>query len=918
MYLLVVKLILIGENMALSPMMQQYNEIKSQYTDCILFFRLGDFYEMFFEDALIASNDLEISLTGRNCGLEEKAPMCGVPFHSADNYIARLIDKGHKVAICEQVEDPKDVKGIVKREVVQIITPGTVFSQVLLSEKDSNYISSIFVDEHGLGITYCDITTGEIYTTQITDKKSDILDICVNELSKIRTREVVIDESSAKFLNTNKLQQETSAYLSILSQTSLSHKSCEEIVLNQFQLISLNSFGMSGKTYSIASLALLIQYLKDTQKRDLKHLMDCKYYNIDNSMVLDKSTIRNLEITEGLDTNKTQGSLLGILDKTQTAMGGRKIKKWLREPLCSREEICRRLDAVEELVRELIIRRDLRKNLADIYDFERLMGRVSSGNANGRDMISLKESIAVLPFIKECLLNLKGTYLRELSSNIDILDEVHGIIQNAICDEPPLQIKEGGLIKPGYSQELDDLKYSIKDGKQWIANLENSERNRTGIKNIKVGYNKVFGYYLEITKSYYDQIPEDYIRKQTLSNCERFVTPKLKEMESLVLNAEAKINLLEYNIFIDIRKQIEKYIKNIQTTSHIISTIDVLCSFAEASNKYGYVKPIIEEDAKLEIVNGRHPVVEHLTGLGLFVPNDVHTDNMDNSMLIITGPNMAGKSTYMRQTALIVLMAQAGCFVPCEYARIGVFDRIFTRIGASDNLSQGQSTFYVEMSELAYILNNATTKSLVILDEIGRGTSTYDGLSIAWATVKYLCNENYKITTLFATHYHELTELQSVEGVKNLNVDVTEEDGNVVFLHKIVEGIASKSYGIYVAKIAGVPTKLLTDAKTKLAVLEKHDLQPHFIDNIDKIDRIDRIDSDDVVDNIDQDRKNRKENSVFDIQNSVIMEEYISNNVAIESYRELVECIDGIDLMETTPSMAIKILEELKQYIYVE
>ncbi len=879
--------------MALSPMMQQYNDIKSQYADCILFFRLGDFYEMFFEDALIASNDLEIALTGRNCGLEERAPMCGVPFHSADNYIARLIEKGHKVAICEQVEDPKEVKGIVKREVVKVITPGTVFSQTLLSEKESNYISSIFINEKDLGISYCDITTGEIFSTQVADCKGDILDICINELSKIKAREVIISESSSKFIDTNTLQLETCAYLTISSYTGLSYNTYEETVKNHFNLISLSSFGMNDKKFSVASLALLIQYLKETQKNDLKHLVECKYYNIDNSMVLDRATIRNLEITEGLDSNKVHGSLLSILDKTQTAMGGRKIKKWLREPLCIKEEICDRLDAVGELVDEVIVRRDLRTYLSEIFDFERLIGRISSGNANGRDMISLKESVAVLPIIKRYLSNLNSKLLVEMHDNIDILEDVNSIIQKSICDEPPLQLKEGGLIKPGFSEELDELKFSIKDGKQWIANLENSERDRTGIKNLKVGYNKVFGYYLEITKSYYDQIPDDYIRKQTLSNCERFVTPKLKEMESIVLNAEAKINLLEYNIFTEIRREVESYIKKIQSTSQVVSTVDVLCSFAEVSNKYSYVKPVIEEGAKLEVVNGRHPVVEHLTGLGLFVPNDIHTDNIDNSMLIITGPNMAGKSTYMRQTALIVLMAQAGCFVPCDYARIGVFDRIFTRIGASDNLSQGQSTFFVEMNELAYILNNATSESLVILDEIGRGTSTYDGLSIAWATVNYLCNDYNKITTLFATHYHELTELQSVNGVKNLNVDVTEEGGHVVFLHKIIEGIASKSYGIYVAQIAGIPNRLLDNARDKLALLENpKNTVSSFCDT--------------------DESESLKEPTHLKELESLNEQTHLKE---LESLKELVRKIDDIDLMETSPSSAIRILEELKDCV---
>lgn len=877
--------------MKLSPMMQQYMDIKEQHQDCILFFRLGDFYEMFFEDAKTASKELELTLTGKSCGQEERAPMCGVPFHAAESYIAKLVEKGFKVAICEQTEDPAQAKGIVKREVIQIVTPGTLTSQTMLSEKENNYLAAVFADEKAMSVAYCDISTGELYLTEY--KGDDIYEVLLNELVKIKAKEIICSEDFVQKYPVDELRHITEAYVNVLSDTFFSEKGAEYAIKAQFNCISLTGLGLDFRPFAVLSLGALLSYLWETQKQNLKHITHINQYEIGTHMALDKATIRNLEITETLYEKKVQGSLLGILDKTHTAMGSRKMRQWLREPLNNAGEINLRLDGVEELYTDLLMRNNIKENLKQIYDFERLVGRVACGNANGKDLIALRNSIAVLPEIKSDLGGAGSEILRTINNEIDCLTDVYDIIDRAICEEPPFTIKEGGLIKDGYSEDLDNLKYSIKDGKAWISNLENSERERTGIKNLKVGYNRVFGYYLEVTRSYYDMIPEDYIRKQTLANAERFITPELKEMENLVLNAEAKINQMEYELFVEIRGFIQGYIESIQRTSAAVASLDVLASFAHVSERLGYIKPVIDNSMELEIVKGRHPVIEQTVSDGLFVSNDTYLNNDDASMLLITGPNMAGKSTYMRQTALIVLMAQAGCFVPCERARIGVVDRIFTRIGASDNLAQGQSTFFVEMSELSYILNSAKARSLIILDEIGRGTSTYDGLSIAWAAVEHLCNDSTHIRTLFATHYHELTCLEEeIPGVKNLNVDVAEQNGNIVFLHKIIEGSASRSYGIHVAKLAGIPKSLLERAEDKLAELESG-----------ANGAIGAVDTGSVVSKkVEKTSKKKEEPSL-----QISMFDFAPNPV-VEKLRKL-------NLMEITPSQAFKILEELKENI---
>ncbi|MCI8609144.1 MAG: DNA mismatch repair protein MutS [Firmicutes bacterium] len=880
--------------MKISPMMQQYMDIKKEYEDCILFFRLGDFYEMFFEDAKLASKELELTLTGKNCGQEERAPMCGVPFHSAEGYIAKLVEKGYKVAICEQVEDPKAAKGIVRREVIKIVTPGTLTSQSMLAEKENNYLAVAHMDEKGLSISYCDVSTGELNVTEYMG--TDLYGTLLNELVKIKAKELIVCQSFSERYPVEEIKQITEVCLNVHSDAYFSERSCTEVIKGQFHTISLTGLGLDFRPYAVISLGVLLNYLLETQKQTLKHLTHFNFYEIGGHMALDKATLKNLEITETLYDRKVNGSLLGVLDKTHTAMGSRKMKQWLREPLNNAEQINERLDGVEVLYHQPLFRNHLRENLKEIYDFERLTGRIACGNANGKDLIALKSSIMVLPEMKSCLLDLaqesamNPKILQRIDEEIDPLTGVYDLIEKAIVEDPPFSVREGGLIRDGFSKELDDLKFSIRDGKHWISNLENAERERTGIRNLKVGYNRVFGYYLEVTKSFYDMVPENYIRKQTLANAERYITPELKEMESLVLNAETKINQLEYDLFTQIRNEIEAYIVPIQRTSAAIASLDVICSFAEVSDRLGYVKPAIDESMELEIIKGRHPVIEGTIQDGLFVSNDTWLNDKESSMLLITGPNMAGKSTYMRQTALIVLMAQAGCFVPCEQARIGVVDRIFTRIGASDNLAQGQSTFFVEMSELSYILGAAKERSLVILDEIGRGTSTYDGLSIAWAAVEYLCNENTHIRTLFATHYHELTVLEDqIFGVKNLNVDVSEDNGNIVFLHKIVEGSASRSYGIHVAKLAGIPDKVLNRAESKLEELER---APSMTIRVEK-DMTGIKESDEAATSGEE-----KQLSLFDL-----------------APISLAERLREVNLMEITPSQAFKILEELKEFI---
>jgi DNA mismatch repair protein MutS len=861
--------------MAMTPMMEQYLAIKEQHKDSILFFRLGDFYEMFFEDALVASKAMEITLTGKSCGLPERAPMCGVPYHAAEVYIAKLIEKGFKVAICEQTEDASAAKGLVRREVVRIITPGTLISQSMLRENDNNYLAALFIGEKGAGLAYCDISTGEITAVELSGRNAD--DRLRDELAKVGSREILIDSAVSELDNVRELLEDTGAFLTVLPSQNFDLKAGEIRICSQFHVHAVTGLGLEDRDYSKRALGALLAYLTDTQKQNLSHIRKLKIADTEGHMSLDKATIRNLELTETLYDKNNTGSLLGILDKTKTAMGSRRLKQWIREPLNRLDHIQERLDAVEVLLDEVLMRNDLRAAMHHVYDLERLSGRIAAGTANGRDLIALRDSLFHIPEIQSELISREDPLLSHLGSEIDSLIDIQEMISSAIVEDPPFTVREGGLFQKGYSPELDELKDSIRDGQKWIASLEEVERKRTGIKNLKVGYNKVFGYYIEITKSYYDAIPENYIRKQTLVNGERFITPELKEVESVVLNAEAKINQMEYQLFQELRDEIQKQIPRIQKTAYALSILDVLLSFAEVSNRYAYVKPLVDGSDRIVIEKGRHPVLEQSSNGIVFVPNDVYLDRDQATMLLITGPNMSGKSTYMRQTALIVLMAQIGCFVPAEEAKIGLVDRIYTRIGASDNLSQGQSTFYVEMSELAHILNTATEKSLVILDEIGRGTSTYDGLSIAWAAVEYLCQPHRRVRTLFATHYHELTVLEDrVTGVVNRNVDVREADGTIVFLHKIVDGSTSRSYGIHVAELAGVPAEVLEKATDKLKELELGAKSPAIGEVREQISMFERIEAPDPA----------KQNP-------------------------LVKRLSELDLMELTPGKAIAILEEL-------
>ncbi len=804
----------------LSPMMQQYMAIKEEHKDAILMFRLGDFYEMFFDDAITASRVLELTLTGRNCGLEEKAPMCGVPHHAVDSYIARMVKNGYKVAICEQMEDPAEAKGIVERDIVRIYTPGTL-DITDASDTDSNiYIASVCISEGSTAIAVADISTGELISTEFED--NDNCDILANELAVYGPKELVVSEDIAEVLKNKLTDQQMNPYIAAVDHSYFKKENCENIILEQFDVRSLMSLGLETDSEMTVSVGALIMYLFDTQKQAPDQLKKLVIKKIGNTMQLDRSTMRNLELLETIYDHDVHGSLLGVLNKTRTAMGARLLKKFLKEPLKDADEINLRLDAVDELRNNSIAANNISNSLKHVYDFQRLTARVAGRKANGRDLTALKTTLGQLPDIVSQLEYFDSELLNEIRYNIGNFDDLHSLIDRAVCEDCPFTITEGGIIRSGYSSELDELKASIADAKKWIAGLESSEKERTGIKTLKVGYNKVFGYYIDVSKGMIDKVPEDYIRKQTLVNNERYITPELKEKENMVFSAETKINKLEYDEFRKVREAIEPYISALQTASDAVALLDVLLSFAKVSAENAYVKPVVDNSDVIDIKNGRHPCVEEIIGAGMFVSNDTEMNCDNKSMLIITGPNMSGKSTYMRQTAVIVLMAQIGCFVPAEHARIGVVDRIFTRIGASDNLSYGQSTFFIEMSELANILRNAGERSLIILDEIGRGTSTFDGLSIAWATVEYLSQSDKKIRTMFATHYHELTELaDTYDNIENLSVAVSEQGNNVVFLHNIVRGAASKSYGIHVAKIAGVPEEIRKNARIKLKELEE-------------------------------------------------------------------------------------------------
>lgn len=806
-----------------SPMMQHYLKTKEEYKDCILFYRLGDFYEMFFDDAILASRELELTLTGKECGQEERAPMCGVPFHAAETYIARLIGKGYKVAICEQIEDPKLAKGIVKREVIRVVTPGTVIESNLLDEKKNNYIMAIYKNGIYFGISICDVSTGDFKATQI--KETNNFSMALDEISRYSPAEIVVNDLMyATTEEIAKIRERFQIYISKQEEEKFSNNS--EELLNKYNIVNEDGNeikDINDKTLCICAINGLLTYILETQKTSLDHINKITLYNNTKYMCLDINARRNLELTEKLRDKSKKGTLLWVLDKTSTSMGGRRLRRWLNDPLLDVERINKRLNAVKELKEKLILRGDITDLLKKVYDIERLVGKISYGNANGRDLISLKNSIKQLPELKRIMVSADSTLLKELYEELDTLEDIYTIIDNAIVEEPPISVKEGGLIKKGYDEEIDKLKIATTDGKNWLIQLEADEREKTGIKGLKVGFNKVFGYYIEVTKSNISLVPDRYIRKQTLTNGERYVTEELKKLENELLGAEEKVINLEYNAFCDIREKIEKQIIRIQKTADIISTLDVLNSFATVAEDMNYCMPIVDNSGIIDIKGGRHPVIEKILPSGAFVDNDTYLDKEDNRFSIITGPNMAGKSTYMRQVALISLMAQCGSFVPATSARLGVVDKIFTRIGASDDLSMGQSTFMVEMMEVATILKEATPNSLVILDEIGRGTSTYDGLSIAWAVAEYMSDkEKCGAKTLFATHYHELIGLEEkIQGVKNYSIAVKERGEDIIFLRKIVSGGTDESYGVHVAKLAGVPQVVTKRSNEILKTLER-------------------------------------------------------------------------------------------------
>ena len=815
-----------AEKSEFSPMMQEYLKTKEEYQDCILFYRLGDFYEMFFDDAIKASKELELTLTGKLCGQEERAPMCGIPFHAADAYIAKLIEKGYKVAICEQLEDPKQAKGIVKRGVIRVVTPGTVIESNLLDEKKNNYIMSVYKTGLYYGVSVCDVSTGDFRTTQIAENNN--FPKLLDEISKFNPAEIIVNPFMYDSLEEiSKIKERFEVYISRVKEEAFS-KNTEKLLQNYLFVNDHEEKieSLEDKELIVSSINGLLDYLIETQKTNLDHINKIIVYTTTKYMSLDISARRNLEITEKMRDKSKKGTLLWVLDKTSTSMGGRMLRRWLNDPLVDVWEINNRLEAVKELKDNVILRGDTIEALKKVYDMERLAGRIAYGNATGRDMISLKNSTKQLPLVKKVLENTNAKLLRHLYENLDELTDIHDLIEEAIVDEPPMSIKEGNLIKIGYNEEIDQLKKASTQGKTWLVELEAKEREQTGIKGLKIGFNRVFGYYLEVTKSNMDLVPDRYIRKQTLTNGERYITEELKNLENQILGAEERVINLEYNAFVEIRDDIEGKIRRIQKSAEVISILDVLCSLAQVAEDMNYVEPIVDNSGVIDIKDGRHPVIEKMLPSGSFVQNDTYLDKEDSRLAIITGPNMAGKSTYMRQVALITLMAQIGSFVPASYAKIGVVDKIFTRVGASDDLSMGQSTFMVEMMEVATILKNATSNSLVILDEIGRGTSTYDGLSIAWAVAEYIADkERCGAKTLFATHYHELTDLENkLEGIKNYSIAVKEKGEDIIFLRKIVNGGTDESYGVHVARLAGVPKDVTKRANEILRSLERKNI----------------------------------------------------------------------------------------------
>lgn len=806
----------------LSPMMQKYMETKEQYKDCILFYRLGDFYEMFFDDAILVSKELELTLTGKDCGLEERAPMCGIPYHAVETYLSRLVEKGYKVAIGEQVEDPKLAKGLVKREVTRVVTPGTNLNVSAMDETKNNYLMCITYMDNAFGIAITDITTGDFMVTEVENNR-----MLLDEINKFMPTEIVVNSSFyLAGLDTDDLKNRLNICVFTLDSWYFDENMCIQTLKDHFHIIDLSGLGLNDYPMGIIASGALMKYLLETQKTSMSHIIAITPYSTGKYMIIDTSTRRNLELTETLREKQKRGSLLWVLDKTKTAMGARMLRQFIEQPLIQKDLIINRQNAIEEINNDLITREEIREYLNPVYDLERLISRITYQSANPRDLIAFKNSLAMLPHIKNLMADFKSDELAGLYKKFDILQDLYELIEYSIIEEPPITIREGGIIKDGYFQEIDTLRKAKTEGKNWIAELEAKEREKTGIKNLKIKFNKVFGYYIEVTNSFKDLVPDNYTRKQTLANAERYITDELKNLEDIILGAEEKLSAIEYDKFCLIRNTISDEVVRIKNTAKVVAAIDVYASLAYVAEHNNFVKPDINEKGIIDIKNGRHPVVEKMMNGSMFVENDTYLDRHNNRVSIITGPNMAGKSTYMRQTALIVLMAQIGSYVPAASANIGICDRIFTRVGASDDLASGQSTFMVEMTEVANILRNATSDSLLILDEIGRGTSTFDGLSIAWAVVEHISNVRLLgAKTLFATHYHELTELEgTLSGVNNYCIAVKEQGDDIVFLRKIIKGGADKSYGIQVAKLAGIPDSVIIRAKEIVTELVDADI----------------------------------------------------------------------------------------------
>lgn len=896
----------------LTPMMKQYMEIKNQYKDCILFYRLGDFYEMFFDDALTASKELEITLTGRDCGQEERAPMCGVPYHAVDNYLNKLISKGYRVAICEQVEDPATTKGIVKREVIRIVTPGTNLNIQALDETKNNYLMCIVYTGDAFGISVSDVSTGDYYMTEVdSDKK------LFDEINKYTPAEIIYNEY---FVMSGVDISDICYRLNISTRELERWYTDEDLCLKQlkshFHVSVLDGLGI--KDYPVGTIAAgaLLQYLYETQKSSLNHLTKLVPYETGKFMVIDSSTRRNLELLETLREKQKRGSLLWVLDKTKTAMGARMLRSFIEQPFIDKQQIEKRLDAVEALTNDMISREEIREYLNPIYDLERLIGRISYKTANPRDLIAFKNSLAMIPYVKQILSSFQTEDLIDIYNKMDELQDIRQLIDSAIDDDPPISIKDGGIIKDGFNENIDKYRNAKTEGKQWLSQLESKERENTGIKNLKIKFNKVFGYYLEVTNSYKDLVPDTWTRKQTLANAERYITPELKELEDMILGAEDKLFSLEYNVFSSIRDEIAAEVMRIQQTARALAKIDVYASLAHVAAANNYVRPKINTKGVIDIKGGRHPVVEKMTESNMFIENDTYLDNDQSRISIITGPNMAGKSTYMRQSALIVLMAQIGSFVPAVSANIGIVDRIFTRVGASDDLASGQSTFMVEMTEVANILRNATKNSLLILDEIGRGTSTFDGLSIAWAVVEYISQPKLLgAKTLFATHYHELTELEGkLESVNNYCIAVSEQGDDIIFLRKIIRGGADKSYGIQVAKLAGVPEPVIERAKDLVEELSNADISY-------RAKEIETVDFKPA-----RSKKSRQKShesmeqySLFDFDTPDEKEQVSNKNMINEEVykyqNSICEQIESLDITVMTPMDAMNILYNLQKDI---